>query len=29
MDFVNVRTDKPYVGALVACFRAREMRLRH
>jgi uncharacterized protein (DUF58 family) len=29
MDFVNVRTDRPYVAALVAFFRAREMRLRH
>jgi uncharacterized protein (DUF58 family) len=29
MDFVNVRTDKPYVQALVAFFRARERRLRH
>jgi hypothetical protein len=29
MDFVNVRTDQPYVGALVAFFRARERRLRH
>jgi len=28
MDFVNVRTDQPYVGALVAFFRARERRLR-
>jgi uncharacterized protein (DUF58 family) len=29
MDFVNVRTDQPYVGSLVAFFRAREHRLRH
>jgi uncharacterized protein (DUF58 family) len=29
MDFVNVRTDRPYVAALVAFFRARERRLRH
>jgi uncharacterized protein (DUF58 family) len=29
MDFVNVRTDKPYVQALIAFFRARERRLRH
>ena len=29
MDFVNVRTDMPYVAALVAFFRARERRLRH
>jgi uncharacterized protein (DUF58 family) len=29
MDFVNVRTDRPYVAALIAFFRAREMRLRH
>jgi uncharacterized protein (DUF58 family) len=29
MDFVNVRTDAPYVAALIAFFRAREMRLRH
>ena len=29
MDFVNVRTDMPYVGSLVAFFRAREHRLRH
>jgi uncharacterized protein (DUF58 family) len=29
MDFVNVRTDRPYVQALVAFFRARERRLRH
>ena len=29
MDFVNVRTDKPYVASLVAFFRARERRLRH
>jgi uncharacterized protein (DUF58 family) len=28
MDFVNVRTDRPYVQALVAFFRARERRLR-
>jgi uncharacterized protein (DUF58 family) len=28
MDFVNVRTDRPYVAALVAFFRARERRLR-
>ena len=27
--FVNVRTDKPYVQALIAFFRARERRLRH
>ncbi len=29
MDFVNVRTDRPYVAAIVAFFRARERRLRH
>jgi hypothetical protein len=29
MDFVNVRTDQPYLGALIAFFRARERRLRH
>ena len=29
MDFVNVRTDRPYVAALIAFFRARERRLRH
>jgi hypothetical protein len=29
MDFVNVRTDRPYVQALVAFFRARERRMRH
>ncbi len=29
VDFVNVRTDRPYVDALVAFFRAREKRLRH
>lgn len=29
MDFVNVRTDRPYVAALVSFFRARERRLRH
>ncbi len=29
MDFVHVRTDRPYVAALVAFFRARERRLRH
>jgi uncharacterized protein (DUF58 family) len=29
MDFVNVRTDMPYVAAIVAFFRARERRLRH
>jgi uncharacterized protein (DUF58 family) len=29
MDFVNVRTDQPYVGALIAFFRARERRMRH
>jgi len=29
MDFVNVRTDAPYVAALIAFFRAREMRMRH
>jgi uncharacterized protein (DUF58 family) len=28
MDFVSVRTDRPYVAALVAFFRARERRLR-
>ncbi len=28
-DFVNVRTDRPYVDALVAFFRARERRMRH
>ena len=29
MDFVNVRTDRPYVQALIAFFRARERRMRH
>ncbi|MBI4508949.1 MAG: DUF58 domain-containing protein [Deltaproteobacteria bacterium] len=29
IDFVNVRTDRPYVDALVSFFRARERRLRH
>ena len=29
MDFVNVRTDRPYVPALVAFFEARARRLRH
>ncbi len=29
MDFVNVRTDQPYVAALVAFFRARSRRMRH
>ena len=29
VDHVNVRTDKPYVDALVAFFRARERRMRH
>ncbi len=29
MDFVNVRTDAPYLDPLVAFFRARERRLRH
>ena len=29
LDYVNVRTDKPYVDALIAFFRARERRLRH
>jgi uncharacterized protein (DUF58 family) len=29
MDFVNVRTDRPYIAALIAFFRAREQRLRH
>jgi uncharacterized protein (DUF58 family) len=29
MDFVNVRTDQPYVGSLIAFFRARERRMRH
>ena len=29
VDFVNVRTDKPYVDALIAFFRARERRMRH
>jgi uncharacterized protein (DUF58 family) len=29
MDFVNVRTDMPYVAAIVAFFRARERRMRH
>jgi uncharacterized protein (DUF58 family) len=29
MDFVNVRTDRPYVQALISFFRARERRLRH
>lgn len=29
MDFVNVRTDQPYVDALVAFFRARARRLQH
>lgn len=28
MDFVNVRTDRPYVAALIQFFRAREQRLR-
>jgi uncharacterized protein (DUF58 family) len=29
LDYVNVRTDKPYVEALIAFFRARERRMRH
>jgi uncharacterized protein (DUF58 family) len=29
LDYVNVRTDKPYVDALIAFFRARERRMRH
>jgi uncharacterized protein (DUF58 family) len=29
VDYVNVRTDRPYVDALVAFFRARERRMRH
>ena len=29
VDFVNVRTDRPYVDALVAFFKARERRMRH
>jgi uncharacterized protein (DUF58 family) len=29
VDHVNVRTDRPYVDALVAFFRARERRMRH
>ena len=29
IDFVNVRTDKPYVDALVTFFRARAKRMRH
>jgi uncharacterized protein (DUF58 family) len=29
VDLVNVRTDRPYVDALVAFFRARERRMRH
>lgn len=29
MDFVNVRTDLPYVDALVAFFRKREKRMQH
>ena len=29
MDFVNVRTDRPYVDALVAFFKARARRLAH
>jgi uncharacterized protein (DUF58 family) len=29
VDFVNVRTDRPYVDALIAFFRARERRMRH
>jgi uncharacterized protein (DUF58 family) len=29
MDFVNVRTDAPYLNPLVAFFRARERRMRH
>jgi uncharacterized protein (DUF58 family) len=29
MDFINVRTGTPYVGALVKFFEARERRLRH
>ena len=29
MDFVNVRTDEPYVGALVDFFKSRERRQRH
>ena len=29
VDYVNVRTDRPYVDALVTFFRARERRMRH
>jgi uncharacterized protein (DUF58 family) len=29
IDFVNVRTDRPYADALLAFFRARERRMRH
>jgi uncharacterized protein (DUF58 family) len=29
MDFVAVRTDRPYLQALIAFFRARERRMRH
>jgi uncharacterized protein (DUF58 family) len=29
IDFVNVRTDRPYVDALVQFFRARERRMQH
>ena len=29
LDFVNVRTDQPYVDALVAFFRARTRRMKH
>jgi len=29
LDFINVRTDAPYLNPLIAFFRARERRLRH
>jgi uncharacterized protein (DUF58 family) len=29
VDYVNIRTDRPYVDALVTFFRARERRMRH
>jgi uncharacterized protein (DUF58 family) len=29
MDFVGIRTDRPYIGSLVAFFRARVRRMRH
>jgi uncharacterized protein (DUF58 family) len=29
LDFVHVRTDRPYVDALVAFFRARAKRMHH